>query len=381
MLLIKNANIYAPAHLGKKDILVCGEKIEYMADSIDVPTVPCKVIDAAGKSMIPGLIDQHVHITGGGGEGSFHTRAPEMQLSEMIENGLTTVVGLLGTDGITRNVENVYAKAMALCEEGVSAYILTGAYDYPSPTITGSIEKDLTFIHNVLGLKLAISDHRAPNISTQDLIQIASKMRVHGMLSGKPGFVALHMGDAKSGLVPVAEAVEFTAIPIKIFRPTHVNRNPRLLEQGYEFLTLGGYVDFTCGFEEEKSPAKCIKTAMERRLPLEHITISSDGHGSWSTYDENGNLMEMGVAGMDALYQELKRMVELYEIPMEQALTFVTSNVAEGLGLEGKKGCIKTGADADLVLLDDEFGIHTVVARGQVMLEAGALLKKGTYEK
>lgn len=381
MLLIKNANIYAPAHLGKKDILVCGEKIEYMADSIDVPTVPCKVIDAAGKRLIPGLIDQHVHITGGGGEGSFHTRAPEMQMSEMIENGLTTVVGLLGTDGITRSVENVYAKAMALCEEGVSAYILTGAYDYPSPTITGSIEKDLTFIHNVLGLKLAISDHRAPNISTQDLIQIASKMRVHGMLSGKPGFVALHMGDAKSGLVPVAEAVEFTEIPIKIFRPTHVNRNPRLLEQGYEFLTLGGYVDFTCGFEEEKSPAKCIKTAMERRLPLDHITISSDGHGSWSTYDENGNLVEMGVAGMDALYQELKRMVELYEIPMEQALTFVTSNVAEGLGLEGRKGCIKTGADADLVLLDDAFGIDTVVARGQVMMEEGKLLKKGTYEK
>ena len=139
MLLIKNANIYAPEYLGKKDILVCGEKIEYMADAIDVPNVPCKVIDAEGKRLIPGLIDQHVHITGGGGEGSFHTRAPEMQMSEMIENGLTTVVGLLGTDGITRSVENVYAKAMALYEEGVSAYILTGAYDYPSPTITWCI--------------------------------------------------------------------------------------------------------------------------------------------------------------------------------------------------------------------------------------------------
>ena len=46
MLLIKNANIYAPEYLGKKDILVCGEKIEYMADAIDVPNVPCKVIDA-----------------------------------------------------------------------------------------------------------------------------------------------------------------------------------------------------------------------------------------------------------------------------------------------------------------------------------------------
>lgn len=381
MLLIKNADIYAPESLGFKDVLVCAEKIEYIADFIEVPNIPCKVIDAGGKRLIPGLIDQHVHITGGGGEGSFHTRAPEMNLSEMIENGLTTVVGLLGTDGITRSVENVYAKAMALCEEGVSAYILTGSYDYPSPTITGSIEKDLTFIHNVLGLKLAISDHRAPNVSTQELIQIASKMRVHGMLSGKPGFVALHMGDAKSGLIPVAEAVEYAAIPIKIFRPTHVNRNPRLLEQGYEFLTLGGYIDFTCGFEEEKSPAKCIKTAMERGLPLEHITISSDGHGSWSNYDENGTLVEMGVAGMEALHQELKRMVEKYEIPLEQALTFVTSNVAFGLGLEKKKGNIKIGADADLVILGDDFSIRTVVARGQVMMEDGKLKKKGTYEK
>ena len=381
MLLIKNANVYGPAHLGKKDVLVCGEKIEYMADSIEVGNLPCKVIDAEGKRLIPGMIDQHVHITGGGGEGSFHTRAPEMQMSEMIENGLTTVVGLLGTDGITRSVENVYAKAMALCEEGVSAYILTGAYDYPSPTITGTIERDLTFIHNVLGVKLAISDHRAPNVSTQELIQFGSKMRVHGMLSGKPGFVALHMGDAKSGLIPVAEAVEYTAIPIKTFRPTHVNRNERLLEQGYEFLTLGGYVDFTCGFEEEKSPARCIKTAMERNLPLDHITISSDGHGSWSTYDDKGELLEMGVAGMDALYQELKRMVEVYEIPLEKALPFVTSNVAEGLGLENKKGCIKTGADADLVLLGEDFTIDTVIARGKVMMERGVLLKQGTYER
>jgi len=160
-----------------------------------------------------------------------------------------------------------------------------------------------------------------------------------------------------------------------------VNRNQRLLEQGYEFLTLGGYVDFTCGFEEEKSPAKCIQTAMERRLPLEHITISSDGHGSWSAYDENGTLVKMGVAGMDALYQELKRMVEMYKIPLEQALPFVTSNVAEGLGLENKKGCIKPGADGDLVILDNTFSIDTVVARGQVMMEEGRLLKKGTYEK
>ena len=126
MLLVKNAEVYAPEYLGKKDVLICGGKIEKIQDEIGSLPVECEVLDAEGKMLTPGFIDQHVHITGGGGEGSFHTRTPELQLSELVENGITTVIGLLGTDGITRSVENLYAKTKALCEEGVSAYMLTG---------------------------------------------------------------------------------------------------------------------------------------------------------------------------------------------------------------------------------------------------------------
>lgn len=205
-----------------------------------------QVLDAAGKLLTPGLIDQHVHITGGGGEGSFHTRTPELQLSELVKNGITTVVGLLGTDGITRSVDNLYAKTRALCEEGVSAYMLTGAYGYPSPTITGEIERDIVFVKEVLGVKLAISDHRAPNVTEDELIQIASKARVAGMLSGKPGMVTLHMGDDKAGIEAGIPALRESSVPVRIFRPTHVNRNDVLLEEGYQLLEKGGYVDLTC---------------------------------------------------------------------------------------------------------------------------------------
>ena len=247
MLLVKNAEVYAPEYLGKKDVLICGGKIEKIRDEIGSLPVECEVLDAEGKMLTPGFIDQHVHITGGGGEGSFHTRTPELQLSELVENGITTVIGLLGTDGITRSVENLYAKTKALCEEGVSAYMLTGAYGYPNPTITGEVDRDIVFIDEILGVKLAISDHRAPNVTEEELIQIASKVRVAGMLSGKPGIVVLHMGDDEAGLQPVFRALEKTSIPTRIFRPTHVNRNEHLLEDGYEFLRRGGYVDLTCG--------------------------------------------------------------------------------------------------------------------------------------
>ena len=381
MLLMKNAEVYNPKYIGKKDVLVCGKKIVLVEDNIPELPIACEIIDAEGMRLIPGLIDQHIHVTGGGGEGSFHTRTPELNLSELIEGGITTVVGLLGTDGITRTVENLYAKVAALNEEGVTAYMLTGAYDYPSPTITGAVERDITFIKEIVGVKLAISDHRAPNVSVRELIQLASKTRVAGMLSGKPGIVTLHMGDSKKGLSPVFEALDESEIPVTIFRPTHVNRNQWLLKEAYEYLGMGGYIDFTCMPNSDLTPGVCIRKAIEQGLPTGRITISSDGHGSWSNYAEDGSLLEIGVSGVDALWRELVSMVKTQEFTLEEALTYVTGNVAEALGLAGKKGCIAKGADADLLLMDTEMNLQTVIAGGTVFMNGGTIVKKGTYEK
>lgn len=381
MLLIKNAEVYSPEYLGKRDVMVSGEKIIYIDECVPELPIPCDVIDGEGKRLIPGLIDQHIHVTGGGGEGSFHTRTPELQLSELIEGGITTVVGLLGTDGLTRSVENLYAKVAALEEEGVTAYMLTGAYDYPSPTITGEVERDITFIREVLGVKLAISDHRAPNVSVRELIQLASKTRVAGMLSGKPGIVTLHMGDSDKRLEPVFQALAESEIPVTIFRPTHVNRNPGLLSEAFEYLDMGGYIDLTCMPNSDLAPGLCVKKAIEQGLPVEHITISSDGHGSWSNYAEDGSLQEIGVSGVDALWEELVNMVKKQGFALEEALPYMTENVAEALGLSGKKGSISAEADADLLLIDADMNLQSVIARGVVFMNCGTIIKKGTYEK
>ena len=105
------------------------------------------------KILIPGIIDQHVHITGGGGEGGPSTRVPESNLSDFISSGVTTVLGILGTDGISRSLENLYAKAKALNEDGITCYIETGSYAYPSPTLTGSVERDIYLIDLCIGAK------------------------------------------------------------------------------------------------------------------------------------------------------------------------------------------------------------------------------------
>ena len=386
MILIKNADVYAPEHLGIKDVLICGAQIEAVGEGLEGGS-GCRIIDAEGKKLTPGLIDRHVHVTGGGGEGSFHTRTPQIQLSSVIRAGITTLVGLLGTDDVSRTPEDLIAKVKALKEEGISAYALCGAYGVPSPAITGSIKKDIAFIDEILGLKLAVSDHRAPNISTEELIRLASDVRTAGMISGKCGCVVLHMGDGKKMLSQVFEALEETEIPVKTFQPTHVNRNHELFLDSLKLAKLGGTIDLTCEdfphglIEDGKDPViGLLEEARRAGVPMERMTLSSDGQGSWSNYNEYGNLVEMGVTDVGNMYAQLRSLVLNGGFVLSEALSFFTSNPAKALELFPKKGCIAPGADADLLLMGEALALDTVIARGRVMMEAGELLVKGTYE-
>lgn len=304
MILIKNVEVYAPEYKGKKDVFISGGKISLIQDEINFENDKIKIIDGSKKKLTPGFIDQHVHITGGGGEGSFKTRAPEITLSKLTKGGITTVVGLLGTDGTTRSVENLVAKAKALKEEGITVFTHTGSYEYPTVTITGSVKKDIAFVDEIIGVKLALSDHRAPNVSNLELQRVASDARVAGMLSGKAGIVVLHMGDGKKGLSPVNEILEETEIPIKTIRPTHVNRRKELLLEAFDYAKRGGKIDLTCGMRDDLTPGKSIKKAIEESVPRENMTISSDGYGSWSKYDASGNLVKMGVSSVSSLHEE-----------------------------------------------------------------------------
>ena len=381
MLLIKGAEVYAPEYLGKKDVLIAGEKIERIGE--DLPEYEgCQVIDGTGRIVAPGFIDRHVHITGGGGEGSFHTQAPQVQLSDLIRGGVTTVVGLLGTDGISRSTENLVAKAKALKEEGISAYCCCGAYGHPGPTITGSISRDIMFVDEIIGLKLAVSDHRAPNITVDELIRLGSDVRTAGMLSGKAGFVCLHMGGDDRALSPVFEALERTSIPVKTFQPTHVGRAKKLQEDAFKLAKMGGTIDFTCGqFEEKiKELAASLRAAKEAGVPMDKVTISSDGQGSWSNYDVAGNLTEMGVSSVDTMYRQVVYQVQNENMSLEEAPSLGTRNVAKALEVYPKKGAVHVGSDADVLVLNGDLSTNTVIARGSLMMQDGVLLKKGTYE-
>ena len=163
--IIRNAKVYQPEYAGRKDILILNGKIAAVGENLTADFGGCievREIQGEGMAAVPGFIDSHEHILGGGGEGGFHTRTPEASLKDLTMNGITTVVGCIGTDGIGRDMTALLAKAHGLENEGISTYAYTGSYQVPVRTLTDSILKDIMMLDKVIGVgEVAISDHRS----------------------------------------------------------------------------------------------------------------------------------------------------------------------------------------------------------------------------
>lgn len=382
--LFKAAHVFAPEDLGVKDVLVVGDKICRIADKIEgyEGLQDVEVFALNGKLLVPGYIDLHVHITGGGGEQGPASRVPESYLTAFTTNGITTVVGLLGTDGITRSLENLVAKARALTEEGITVYCLTSYYAYPPTTMTGSVEKDITMITPMIGVKVAVSDHRSSNPSGEDLIALGVQARRAGLISNTPGLVTLHMGSGKGKLEPLFYALDNSDLPAKNFLPTHMLRTDELIDAGVKLIKRGGYVDCTAGADDkelEVNAEKLFDLLHREGVSAEHVSLSSDAFGSQPKFDANGECIGLTYASPKYLHKTVQSLVRR-GMPLTEALKPLTTTPAVLLAKEGCKGCICGGADADLLVLDAELNICSVFAKGKTAVLDGSVIMKGRFE-
>jgi beta-aspartyl-dipeptidase (metallo-type) len=389
MLLIRNADVFAPRPLGRQDLLLGAAKILWMGPGRELPELPAalraatQTIDLAGARLIPGLIDGHVHVTGGGGEAGFRTRVPAPPLSRFTLSGVTSVIGLLGTDDIARSPRELLAAVYALREEGLNAWAYTGGYHVPPATLTGSVQSDLVFIEAFLGVgEVAISDHRSSQPTLEELLRLASSAHVAGMMANKAGILHLHVGDGTRGLEPVRRALVESELPPRVFQPTHVNRRRALFDEAIDLAKQGCTVDVTAfpvaDGEDAYGAADAVRRFLAAGAPPELITVSSDAGGCLPCFDEHGHVTRMEVGSAGALLQTLRDLVA-QGLPLDQALPPFTGNPASLLRLKGK-GVIATGADADLVALDATGSAQTVIILGQVHVQGGRAVCRGTFE-
>ena len=389
MLLIRNAEVYAPRALGVQNLLLGGGRILWLGASRDLPELPAalrsvsSVIDLEGARLIPGLIDAHVHVTGGGGEAGFHTRVPPVPLTRFTSCGVTSVVGLLGTDDVARGSRELLASIYALREQGLNAWCYTGGYHVPPTTLTGGVRSDLVFIEAFLGIgEVAISDHRSSQPTFDELLRLAGEAHVAGLMTGKAGILHLHLGDGPRGLEMVRRALSESELPARVFNPTHINRRRALFDEAVALARVGVTVDVTAfpvaEGEDAYSAADAVLRYAASGAPAERLTVSSDAGGCLPCFDGDGRVYKMGVGTAGALLATLCELLAR-GMPLEQALAPFTSNPARLLRLAGK-GEIAVGAHADLVSLDATGAVQSVIIRGAVHVRGGVAERHGTFE-
>lgn len=388
MILIQAVKIVGNPVVTRGDILLGGGRIlaigQDLQQALEIPGIVR--VDGSGLTALPGFIDGHVHVCGGGGEGGFASRTPEITLTELTTAGVTTVVGCLGTDGVTRSLEGLLAKVRALESEGMNAYMATGNYRIPLSTLTGSVMRDMILIDKVIGVgEVAISDHRSSQPSYEEFLRLAADTRVGAMLAGKTGIVNIHLGDGSRMLELLERTLEETEIPMKHFVPTHMNRNPELFETALAYGKRGGIVDFTtCTIpmfiEEGEVPAgEALSRCLAAGVPVDRITFTSDAQGSLPVFDKAGELTGMTVGKPSSLYGAVRDAV-LLGVPLETAIRVITATPAAVLGLKDV-GRLEAGCRGDVVLIDsDSLDITHVFANGRHMVAEAKPLVRGSFE-
>jgi len=375
--LIQGGHLYGPEDLGCKDLLVINGKIERIADGIklsDEVFRKAEIVPAGGMLVFPGFIDQHVHTIGGGGSGGPLTRVKEVYFRDVVRSGITTLVGTLGTDAVSRSLETLLVKAKALALSGLNSYIYTGSLLFPPTTLTGSVERDLVLISEVVGVKAGLGEAVFARPDLRELENLFTATKLAGSLSGKHAVVHIHMAaTAREWIQTIESILETRDLPRQLVVLTHVNRSAALLERSFAYARKGGRIDATtCVRPPERpdavKPSKALRRYLEEGLPPENLTFTSDGNAS--------RILAGGVVDytrVGSLLEEFRDCVLQEKIPLPQALAVVTRNPADRLGLAKERGVLREGTFADLALFTADLELTGLMAGGKWLLRNGAV--------
>ncbi|MDI6823165.1 MAG: amidohydrolase family protein [Bacillota bacterium] len=338
--------------------------------------VGLEVHDAQGRVVIPGLVDGHVHLTGCAGDEGLTSQTPPLAAPDLVGAGVTTVVGCLGFGRGSESLVNLLMGVRLLRQLGLSAYMYTGSFRFPPPSLMGTAADDIVMVGPVLGVKVAVADPYCSHPSERALARLASEAYAAGLQAGKRGHLHVHVGLLGGGFAVLARVRERSGVPCGQLVPTHCNWSLELVEEAAAYARSGGTVDMSTVLAQERGSltsvraSRAVLSLLERGVPVERITMSSDGNVGMPLRCEDGEQVGLYLERVASLWEEVVELVR-QGVKLSLAVRLVTENPARVLGLYPRKGCLEPGADADLILLEEDLSFHKVFARGVLVYDAG----------
>lgn len=366
---VRAQEIYAPECLGPGEMLVLGDRIIALQANV-TPLVEAmgagNIQDISVHRVIPGLIDQHLHLLGGGdGDGPL-ARMRELGAEEILLSGITTAATLLGSEMRFKTLRALLYKAEGEAHKGLSTFVYTGSMGADPVSILEDAFSDIALFGRIIGAKAAIADPLY-NTHPDRLTALAIQLRQARAQTGKPCILHVHVGRAQQGLEFLVRLCEQTGLPPEQVVPTHVNRAAAVtpvFRQGIEWAKQGGMIDFTCclgpldGIRSGMDTVEAVLQALDAGVPPSQMTLTSDAGVAVPDPELGSRQVPPSI-----LMRDLIRLVQS-GLPWDVALAFVTVNPAQRLGLSKRKGRLAVGYDADFVCLTETSDIAAVYASG-----------------
>ena len=219
--------------------------------------------------------------------------------------------------------------------------------------------------------------------SSQAILEMLSQIRQAAVTVNKQGLLHVHLGSIPNPF-DIFEEIAASGFPIGThLRPTHCARTEFLLKSAcaYAMESHDRYIDITTdGPCYLGQPAAAVSAAVSCGVPVEQITLSSDGHGVVPRFDADGNVVGQAIGEVARNHETMVELVRDFSFPLSDALSLITRNAADSLGLTDQ-GRLEIGACANAVLLNQNLQIVAVVSRGQVAMHGDTLAVKEPFSE
>jgi len=377
-LLVTNCRLFDAADSGQTASVLIEDGIISRVGQIDSAARCDNILDAKGRTIAPGFID--VHIQGAGGADILDATHEALKtISQTCARFGTT--SFLATTVFTPEQENKHLALVAQyagCDLG-GANLLGVHLEGPfiSPQKRGMILPECI---------------RAPSLKLLQKIQDVTNGRLKMMtiapeLPGNIGIIQ-HLVDSDivasfghsnatyeqtldgfdAGISHVTHL--FNAMPslhhrspgplLAIFETKSITTqlicdgvhiHPSVLRFAFELLGPERIIPITDGMQATGLPnGKYFYNGIEYE--------AKDGTARY----KDGTLIGTALG----LSQLLQKLVTFTGCPLDTAIKTVTENPARLLGIKERKGAIAPGKDADLVLLEHDYSVHTTIVGGKI---------------
>lgn len=407
-LILRNGRVLDPAEGTLKsglDVVIEGERIIEVRPTCYAEQADAMVIDLAGRTVMPGLIDCHVHVLASSANLGFNALQPNAIitiralpiLKAMLERGFTTVRDAGGADwALARSIAlglvpgpRIFASGKALSQTGGHGdFRARGALISSEPCSccfrAGAIARVVDGVDNV---RLAVRE---------ELQQGANQIKIMasgGVASPTDPIANTQYSEAEIRAIVDETDAANTYVMAHAYTPRAIKR---AIECGVRTIEHGNLADPETAAMMARYGAFAVPTQVTYEMLSEHgeryglpaesvakiAEVREAGRRALLTFAEAGVPMGYGSDLLGEMHQyqtyELKIRAEL--LGNLEAIRSATSVAARVLQREQELGCVSAGALADLLVVNGNplSDIGCLIGQGEkldLIIQGGKLVK------